>query len=100
MIRGTTPTHVFHLNIDIAIIKEVRITYVQFSKTILEKTEKDVTMEDKTIRVKLKQEETLMFREVVPVQLQLKVLTNDGSVLACVVKDLPIEKILSEEVLE
>lgn len=100
MIRGTTPTHIFRLQIETATIKEVRITYAQYSKVILEKTEKDVTLEDKSIRLKLTQEETLLFRDKVSVQLQLKILTTDNSVLACPVKDLPVEEILNEEVLE
>lgn len=99
MIRGTTPTHIFNLKIDTATVKEVRITYAQCSKVILEKTEKDVTMEGKAIRLKLTQEETLLFREDFSVQLQLKILTTDNVVLACPVEDLDVEKILNEEVL-
>lgn len=100
MIRGTTPTHIFHLQIDTATIKEVRITYVQYSKTLVEKTERDVIMEDKSIRLKLTQDETLKFSKSTPVRIQLKVLTTDNTVLACPVKELPIEDILNEEVLE
>lgn len=100
MIRGTTPTHIFHLKIDTSTIKELRITYVQYSKTLVEKSEKDVTMEGSEIRLKLTQEETLKFSRSTPVRIQLKVLTTDNTVLACPVKELPVDDILNEEVLE
>lgn len=99
MIRGSTPTHIFRLPISTGTLTQIRITYEQFSKTVLEKTEKDVILDENEIRVKLTQEDTLLFRSNVSVQLQLKVLTVDGIVLASPVKDLPVERILNEEVL-
>lgn len=99
MIRGTTPTHIFNLQIDTSIIKEVRITYVQYTNIVVEKTEHDVTIGDQAIRLKLTQEETLRFSKSTPVRVQLKVLTTDNTVLACLVKDIPVEEILNEEVL-
>lgn len=100
MIRGTTPTHIFNLPIDTSIIKEVRITYVQYSKIIVEKTERDVAISDQTIRFKLAQEETLRFAKSTPVRVQLKVLTTDNTVLASPIRDIPVDDILNEEVLE
>ena len=100
MIRGTTPTHIFNLPIDTSIIKEVRITYVQYAKVVVEKTERDVTMEGQTIRFKLTQEETLSLSMSTPVRVQLKVLTTDNTVLASPIRDIPVGDILNEEVLE
>ena len=40
MIRGTTPTHIFKLPIDTSTIRQLRITYVQYGKTVLEVTER------------------------------------------------------------
>ena len=100
MIRGTTPTHIFRLQVETAAIKELRITYEQYGRVVVEKTETEVLMESKEIRLKLTQEETLAFRPNVSVQLQLKILTKDNSVLACPIMDIPVEEILSEEVLE
>lgn len=99
MIRGTTPTHIFNLSIETDTIKAVRITYEQFSKVVLEKTESDVTMEGKAIKLKLTQEETLRFRNGYAVSFQMKILTNDGVVMACPVKTISVEEILNEEVL-
>ena len=100
MIRGTTPTHIFNLQIDTSIIKKVRITYVQYAKVVVEKTERDVNMGGQTIRFKLTQEETLGISRSTPVRVQLKVLTADNTVLASPIRDIPVDDILNEEVLE
>lgn len=100
MIRGTTPTHTFRLSIETGSIIEVRITYVQLGKTVIEKTEKDVRMGEKSISLTLTQEESLEFRAGSEVEVQLKVLTNVGTVLASPVISLNVDKILNTEVLE
>ena len=99
MIRGTTPTHTFRLSIDTGSIVELRITYDQAGKTVLEKTEADVRKTEKSISVVLTQEETLRFKAGYDVEVQLKVLTDVGTVLASPVLKLQIDKILSTEVL-
>lgn len=100
MIRGTTPTHTFRLSIETSSIIEVRITYVQLGKTVIEKTEEDVRMGEKSISLTLTQEESLEFRAGSEVEVQLKVLTNVGTVLASPVISLNVDKILNTEVLE
>lgn len=100
MIRGTTPTHTFRLSIETSSIIEVRITYVQLGKTVIEKTEQDVRMGEKSISLTLTQEESLEFRAGSEVEVQLKVLTNVGTVLASPVISLNVDKILNTEVLE
>lgn len=100
MIRGTTPTHTFRLSIETSSIIEVRITYVQLGKTVIEKTEEDVRMGEKSISLTLTQEESLEFRAGSEVEVQLKVLTNVGTVLASPVISLNVGKILNTEVLE
>lgn len=99
MIRGTTPTEIFKLPIDASIIKKVRITYVQYAKIIVEKTEQDVAMSDQTIRFKLTQEETLRFSATTPAIVQLKVLFTDNTVQACPIMEVSVKDILNEEVL-
>lgn len=100
MIRGTTPTHTFRLSVETSSIIEVRITYVQLGKTVIEKTEEDVRMGEKSISLTLTQEESLEFRAGPEVEVQLKVLTNVGTVLASPVISLNVDKILNTEVLE
>lgn len=81
-------------------LKAVRITYKQKDTVVLEKKETDATMQDKTVKVKLSQEDTLMFAATIPVQMQIKVMTSDGTVLASPVRTVPVDVILNEEVLE
>lgn len=100
MIRGTTPTHIFNLPVDTSTLKEVRITYEQFQRAVIEKTETDVQMEGKTITLTLTQEETLKFKHTSKVRVQLKVLTTTGAALASPIKELSVDEILNEEVLE
>lgn len=98
MIRGTTPTHIFNLPIDTKIIEDLRVTYEQAGKALVEKKLTDVTTDGKQIRLTLTQEETLLFRPGLHAHLQLKVLTTDKSVLANHVTEITVEEILNEEV--
>lgn len=100
MIRGTTPTHVFTLgDFDSSRIKEIRVTYQQRRKTIIEKTQDDATIENNQVIVTLSQEETLKFSTSDYVDVQLKVLLNDGKVLANDIITISADRILNEEIL-
>ena len=100
MIQGTTPTHIFRLPIDTGTIRQLRITYSQNDSVVLEATEADVTLDGSEIRYRLTQEATLKFNPGSRVELQLKVLTEDGNVMASKVMQLSVSKILNTEVLE
>ena len=65
MIRGTTPTHIFHTQISLEDIDKLFITYKQGKDTVLEKTLEDVEIntEEQYISVKLSQEDTLKFKD-------------------------------------
>ena len=99
MIRGTTPTHVFKLPIDTSTICQLRITYCQFCKKVLEVTEDGVTLDGQEVRYHLSQEDTLRFKPQGQVEVQIKVLTEDGNVMASKVMALPVDKVLNAEVL-
>lgn len=99
MIRGTTPTHIFELPIAASLIKEARITYQQGDEVVFEKTEADCTFADKSISVKLTQEDTLSLKEETKLLIQLKMLTTDNEVLANAIEYVTVERVLNEEVL-
>lgn len=99
MIRGSTPTHIFELPIDTSLIKQLRITYVQQQKIVLEKKEQDVTMSGRFIKSRLSQEETLTFDEHIPVKIQLKILTTGGDVLPSQIFVVSADQVLNEEIL-
>ena len=100
MIRGTTPRLVFAFKYTVDFVKVLRITFKQNGETKVEKTEKDVTFEENKIILKLSQEDTLGLNENVVVEIQLKVLTTTGDVLATDPYQLRVIEIFNEEILE
>ena len=104
MIRGTTPTYTFKISIEQATIKDIWFTFKQTMKIeenrALTKTMKDgVTYDGTNASLTLTQEETLMFKEGVAVEIQGKVLTTNNKVTATSIKIEDCAKILSEEVM-
>ncbi|MEY8365720.1 hypothetical protein AALA22_08770 [Anaerovoracaceae bacterium 41-7] len=63
IIRGTTPTHVFHIPFSIDGVVEAYVTYYQDGRIVIDKRleEIDVNVFDDKIRVNLTQEDTLSF---------------------------------------
>lgn len=99
-VQGTTPTHTFRLSIDTESITQVRVSYAQADKIIIEKTEEDCRMGEKSISVTLTQQDTMKLNPKQFVEVQLKIMTNIGTVLASPVQKLTVEKILNTEVLK
>lgn len=99
MIRGTTPTHTFTFSVDLSNVKDFVITYVQNGAIVLEKKKKDCTIDENKITVTLTQEETLRFDHASMVEMQAKVLTTGGTVLASNIFTTHADRILNEEVL-
>lgn len=98
MYRGTTPTLIFNIPFTGENVEEIYITFVQGDKTVLEKTLADVTWEDKTIELKLTQEETLLFEKgSVTIQHRLKFI--DGTTLASNLVYTTAEAILKDGVI-
>lgn len=100
MFRATTPTHIFVLPFDTSLLQEIRITYQQSGKTVLQKTEADCTLTGSEIKVTLTQQETLLFSPDERVSIQLRVLTTTGHVMASEIKKVFARACLDEEVLE
>lgn len=99
MIRGTTPTHIFEIPFDSSYLKRILITYFQDKHIVLEKTEQDCVLEAKSISTTLTQEDTLKFSHKKPVEIQIRVLTNDDTALATAIQEVDVGRVLNEEVL-
>lgn len=99
MIIGTTPQHTFEVDIDTSLIKEVKITYSQHNKPLVEKKTSDCEISSGKIVTKLTQEETFRFDYTRYVNVQLRILTKDGACLATTVTSVPVDKCLDNEVL-
>lgn len=101
MIRGTTPTHTFTTPLDVEIITDLRLSYAQEGAEIFNKKKSEVTLEGKTISVRLTQEETLKFDSAKGVvQIQLKVLTEGGDVFSSDVMNVNVWDSINNEVLK
>lgn len=104
MIRGTTPTYTFKLSIDPEAIRSIWITFKQEltleDDRVLTKTMDDgVTYDGATVSLTLTQEETLGFKENIPIEIQGKVYTTDEKVMATSIKKDDCNRILCEEVM-
>ncbi len=99
MIRGTTPTHTFLLPFEASEIRTLHVCYAQRGAVVLDKTKEDCTLEGNAVRVRLTQEDTLRFVAGDRVQIQLRVLTNEGDVFASRLLGAGVEDTLCEEVL-
>jgi hypothetical protein len=97
MIRGTTPTHLFNIPFDTTAVDKVKITYSQNGKEVLAK--KDCKLDGKTISVTLTQDDTFLFDHNKDVEIQIRVLTLGGDVLANVPIKVGVSKCLDDEVL-
>ena len=110
MYRATTPTHKFEFQkIDPSTFKELNIYYAQQGTEILKKTKEDcnfTTLETEediityVVYVTLTQEETNLFKEKVPVKIQLRALTSDNRALATSEYEVPVYNVINDEILE
>ena len=99
MVRGTTPTHCFEVDIDTSRIKSLKITYAQKDEEIITKRTEDCEVDGNTISTKLTQEETFLFDSNERVGIQIRVLTHDGDVVNSDIMVASVGKCLDEEVL-
>ena len=100
MIRASTPTHYFTIPEEfVNQIDKLLITYSQNDKIVLEKTEQDVDFDSNMVYYTLKQEETNLFREDEIVEIQLRIKTIHGNVIATNIYKIPCKRVLNDEVL-
>ena len=96
---GTTPKHTFTFPFETDLIQELKITYSQNKKIILEKYLDDFVIDGNTLSVTLTQEETFLFAGDVNVELQARVLTMGGDALSSDIRIITAERCLDSEVL-
>ena len=97
---GTTPKHTFTFPFETDLIQELKITYSQNEKIILEKHLSDCEVDQNSVSYKLTQEETFLFADGINVELQARALTTSGDVLASNIRIVTAERCLDREVLK
>ena len=92
MSRGTTPSFSFHLSIPMLGRETYYMTFRQHGQIILEK-------EDNQIKVKLKQEETLLFSSKFPIEVQIRTKYADGAAVASNIMEFWLDNIIKDGVI-
>ena len=103
MIKGTTPTLHYNLPIETSVIKsaEIVVEYVDTNKKVqIIKQLADCTLGDNYIEAVLTQEETLQLPAPSTVEVQLRILTTDGTALATIPEKVTVKRLLKEDVIE
>ncbi|MBR5823713.1 MAG: hypothetical protein IKY67_06190 [Paludibacteraceae bacterium] len=99
MIRGTTPSLTFNLPFDVSNIKTVWVTFSQKHFEVLSLETEQLQLKGQTISVKLTQDQTLSLKQDEDVEIQLRILTNNGDALASNIMRTSADRILREGVI-
>ncbi len=105
MFRATTPRHIFYFRgVDPEAFRTILITYAQGGGIVLEKTKADLTFIEPVDGVykaylRLTQEESNLFKSG-NVSIQVRAVTDAGDALASEIKNLKVQEVLDDEVLE
>lgn len=98
MVRGTTPQHTFRLPFGTEHVRKVRVLYAQYGLIVLTK-EVDTFPEEGSFTVQLTQEETLRFDASCLVEIQLRVLMDDGQAICSAIMRCSVGRCLESGVL-
>ena len=99
MIRMTTPTIIFDVDVDLTEAQEISVTFRQLTKNILVLDKSDLEITATTITHTFTQEETEKFY-VGGVEIQIKALTADGKVVSHDPVSTTVSVIFDERVFE
>lgn len=99
MRRFTTPTHTIETDMDLTGAR-VYVTYRQNGRNVIEKTNDELTITDKTVFVHLTQQETGKFSVGNTVKVQIRYVFNDGSAGASNIMETTAEEVLKIGVID
>jgi hypothetical protein len=99
-IRGTTPTHTFELPIALDFVRDLTITYKQNGEVLVKRRLEDCDIHENIVAVTLDQQESLSFLPNEIAEVQLKLLTEGGRVVASPTYRIAVEDALDTEVFD
>ena len=99
-IRGTTPTHTFELPIALDFVRYLTITYKQDGEVLVKRRLEDCDVHENIVAVTLDQQESLSFLPDEIAEVQLKLLTKGGRVVASPTYRIAVEDALDTEVFD
>lgn len=98
---AATPEQIFMLDLEnVSDLPEILITYAQKNRIIVQRAKNETIIEENNVLFYLTQEETLSFRENIPVEIQVRVLTSDNNTLVSDIFEVSVGHILDEETSE
>lgn len=96
MIRGTTPTLQFDLPVELSMVDTLNVALAQKGAVVLVKTLSDCEVEGMRATCRLTQKDTLALTHSSPLEMQVRVKTTGGDVLASQIVTTTVERILQE----
>ncbi len=104
MIRATTPKHMFLFETDPEEFVRILVTYQQDDRILLEKEKDDLTIEagddgGYVAWFRMSQEESKLFSGGKRAQVQVRVLTASGEVLASEKENISVHDVLNDKVM-
>ena len=98
MIRGTTPLNIFNVDVDLTTAEVIYITYKQNNNVVIEKSIGDIAVTDKTLTVRLTQDETLQLAER-EVEIQIRARFPNGTAIASNIIKTTASRVLKDGVI-
>lgn len=99
MIKYTTPTHIFNVNVDLTSAEVIYLTYKQNNNIVVEKTKEDLTITPTQVTVTLTQEDTGGFIMGTPVEIQFRAKFYDTTAIASNIMKTTVERVLKDGVI-
>lgn len=99
IIRGTTPTNIFNVNVDLTDAEDIIISYAQKGNVVINKFIEDIDITEEALSTTLTQTETLKLDAAYNVDIQIRALFDDGTAIASDIISVDVGKILYEGVI-
>lgn len=99
IIRGTTPTNIFNVNVDLTEAEDIIISYAQKGNVVINKMISDIEVTEETLSTTLTQTETLKLDAAYNVEIQIRALFDDGTAIASDIISVDVGAILYEGVI-
>ncbi len=99
IIRGTTPTNYFDVDLDLTEADVIYITYEQNDEVVFEKQKSDITITPERLSVELTQEDTLKLDDEYDVKIQIRARLSDGTAVASNIVKTNVSRVLKDGVI-
>lgn len=99
IIRGTTPTNYFDVDLDLTEADVIYITYEQNDEVVFEKQKSDITITPERLSVELTQEDTLQLDDEYDVKIQIRARLSDGTAVASNIVKTNVSRVLKDGVI-